>query len=118
MRAKLTQALFAAYPALYRGRVLSVRENLMSYGFACGDGWYPIIDRLSTTLTRHIGELPVEKRDDYYAFQVKEKFGALRFYMTRSTQEMEDAISAAAQESLRTCEECGEPGETNDEGRE
>ena len=116
MHAKLTQALFAAYPALYRGRTLGMQKNLMCFGFACGDGWYPIIDRLSATITQHVDKLPIEKREDYIAAQVKEKFGGLRFYMERSTKEMEDAIDAAEEESFRTCEECGEPGETGGEG--
>lgn len=45
------------------------------------------------------------------ASQVKEKFGTLRFYLTCGTDEMYDAIRVAEEESARTCEECGMPGE-------
>jgi hypothetical protein len=41
------------------------------------------------------------------AFQVKEKYGTLRFYMSISTQEIEDLIEKAEEESETTCEYCG-----------
>lgn len=44
------------------------------------------------------------------AMQVKEKYGTLCFYMTSSTDEMEDAISEAEAKSAVTCEDCGQPG--------
>ena len=45
------------------------------------------------------------------AAQVKEKFGTLRFYMTRYTDEIRELISSAETLSSVTCEECGSPGE-------
>lgn len=50
------------------------------------------------------------------AFQVKEKFGGLRFYMTCGTDEIYDLISKAEALSCKTCEECGEPGEERSGG--
>jgi len=44
------------------------------------------------------------------ASQVKEKFADLRFYMTCSTDEMEELIREAENKSEKTCEECGERG--------
>lgn len=44
------------------------------------------------------------------AVQVKEKFGSLRFYMHNSTEEMEELISKAEEETSKTCEACGKPG--------
>lgn len=46
----------------------------------------------------------------FRASQVKEKFGSLRFYMTASTDEMEDIIREAEHKSRVTCEGCGKRG--------
>ena len=49
--------------------------------------------------------------------QVKEKFGGLRFYLDSSaTEKLHDAIRLAEDESYKTCELCGEPGEPRREG--
>jgi len=84
----------------------------MVWGFP-GDGWEPIIRRLSEKLEAAIAALPAEERELCCASQVKEKFGSLRFYMNGSTDEMEAWISAAEDESERTCETCGAPGKNS-----
>lgn len=68
-----------------------------------GKGWHGIVARLV---------------DDLFAlgwngrvYQVKEKFGGLRFYAaTNGASEIHDRIEEAMNESYKTCEECGEPG--------
>tara|TARA_R110000850_G_scaffold205106_5_gene331294 strand:- start:578 stop:1213 length:636 start_codon:yes stop_codon:yes gene_type:complete len=50
------------------------------------------------------------------AFQVKEKFAGLRFYMTTQSDEITVLIEEAEALSLKTCEECGEPGEKTNTG--
>lgn len=45
------------------------------------------------------------------AAQVKEKLGGLRFYMTFSTDKMEELIGEAESKCDVTCEDCGKPGE-------
>ena len=45
------------------------------------------------------------------AFQVKEKMGGLRFYIDGSTDKHQNYISFAESMSVRTCEQCGAPGE-------
>ena len=44
------------------------------------------------------------------ASQVKQKFGALRFYMTTSTDKMEQAIEDFTLISSKVCEVCGQVG--------
>lgn len=46
------------------------------------------------------------------AAQVKEKFGGLRFYMTIESDEITTLIREAEALSFKTCEECGQPGES------
>jgi len=46
------------------------------------------------------------------AMQVKEKFGGLRFYVDRASEENYNYINFAECLSHQTCEECGAPGQT------
>lgn len=78
-------------------------------GLECDEGWWPIIAKLHEDL--------VVIDPDYQVVQVKEKFGGLRYY-TFSTAPLDidspfqARISEAEQEAARTCEVCGEPGQT------
>lgn len=67
-----------------------------------GAGWLPILDKLAEDL--------IAMGWDRDLHQVKEKFGALRFYIGAGTTEMHDRISAAELASAETCEICGAPG--------
>jgi hypothetical protein len=76
-----------------------------------GDGWEPLIRRLSKKLE------PIARETGLRAVQVKEKFGELRFYVRGAdgarklpaaiSEAVRAAISAAMEESSRTCEHCG-----------
>ena len=46
----------------------------------------------------------------FSAFQVKEKFGTLRFYMNRATKEINEVIAVAEARTETTCESCGGEG--------
>ena len=52
----------------------------------------------------------------YRFTQVKEKFGQLRIYMSRSDEDIEQVIYRAMEASMRTCEDCGKPGQRYNEG--
>jgi hypothetical protein len=67
-----------------------------------GPGWCGIVHRLVADL--------LELGWDGEVFQVKEKFGGLRFYIRDSTPAMSNRIFMAEGQSYRTCEQCGEPG--------
>lgn len=78
-------------------------------------GWDGIVERLHDKL--------VELVPDYEVFQTKEKFGGLRFYISPLGGDDEEVweqvyqlINEAEAESYRTCERCGQPGETRHEG--
>lgn len=91
MKLGLHEALIRDFPGLYTS---------LDWGFECGDGWEPLIRRLSAILE------PLGAK----ATQVKEKFGTLRFYAAACTDAAHDAIDAAENESETTCEDCGLPG--------
>lgn len=107
MREELDKALVNDFPLLYRDRYGDMRSTSMCWGFDCGDGWEPLIRRLSEKLEPIIKDKDLECR----ASQVKEKYGTLRFYMTSATDEMWAYIDEACRESKTTCEECGVKGE-------
>lgn len=79
----------------------------MCWGFDCCDGWLKLIDQLSADITA----LDEKNGTQTIAVQVKEKFGGLRFYIEGGSDAIHDLIDAAENESLKTCEMCGEPGE-------
>ena len=71
--------------------------------FECGNGWYPLIKDLITDL--------IELGWDKQVCQVKEKFGALRFYINTGSDEIFKKIHSYENQSYETCETCGEKGE-------
>lgn len=115
MKQELDDALVKDFPNLYQDRNASYSQTCMCWGFP-GDGWEPLIRELSAKLEKLILEIPEDKRKSYKAFQVKEKFGTLRFYMCASTKEMEALIDEAESKSETICEGCGAKAETREFG--
>ena len=109
MTPELDAKLCSDFPMLYGDRDDSMQVTCMCWGFP-GDGWEPLIRRLSEKLEAAIRALPKAERWYCRAMQVKEKYGTLRFYMTTETAEMSAWIEEAEAESARTCERCGAPG--------
>ena len=118
MKEELDKKLVKAFPLLYGDRNAPMQSTSMCCGFP-GDGWFDIIWDLSSKLEPLIQKCIDEDQDtELYpkAFQVKEKFGGLRFYMTCGSREIFDLTDEAEALSYKTCEECGEPGEKRDSG--
>lgn len=108
MRKELDDLLCQHYPDLFRDRHLDASESCMAKGFECGDGWFDLIDTLCHLIASKVKEgsmPPVVVR------QVKEKFGSLRFYFRGGNEETYELRRAAEEQSARTCELCGKPGE-------
>jgi len=78
-------------------------------GFAVGAGWWPMLETLCATVQSHIdqskGRCPQVTVD-----QIKEKFGALRFYYTGGDEFVSGVVYLAENLSSHMCEECGAPG--------
>lgn len=70
-----------------------------------GRGWWGLVQPL----------VKLANAKNLEIFQIKEKFGGLRFYAARD-EELEKAIRAAEDDSLITCEECGARGYLGGEG--
>ena len=115
MKKEYDEKLCKDFPNLYRKRNCSPMESCMYFGFEHGDGWFQIIYDLSGKLEKLILQLPENEREQYYASQVKEKLGTLRFYMSTETDEMEEAIREAEDLTEKTCEWCSKEGELRNE---
>jgi len=97
-----TEELFNKYPMLYRGKDKGPMKNLMCFGFECEDGWFDLVDELS----RQICELsPMTE-----AFQIKEKYGTLCFYVGGAESVVFDIIEEFEDCSSKICEVCSAPG--------
>lgn len=72
-----------------------------------GPGWIPLLDQLCTDL--------VALGWNREVYQIKEKFGGLRFYAKSDDnyQVLRPVLAAAEAKSLTICEHCGAPGELN-----
>ncbi len=107
-----TQKLYSDFPNLYRGKDKSPEESPMSFGFQCSDGWFSLIWKLSSDIEKNAAREGIDPQSGKWpeAVQVKQKFGALRFYLDNSTEELARLISEAAEESGKICEICGNPG--------
>lgn len=85
----------------------------MCRGFCCKDGWFDLIDTLCAQIQHHIDQTGAPQ---VVATQVKEKFGALRFYYDGGDSHIRSLVEMAVAKSKNTCEECGTPGEVFDGG--
>jgi len=99
MSPELEKKLVDKYPKLF--------SSQQFWGVECGDGWFDLLDYLCGSLiTYTYGD------EEIYVDQVKEKFGRLRFYLSREDDVMHGMVSMAEHMSGRICETCGERGET------
>jgi hypothetical protein len=124
MREELEAKLMERYGILFKGAE-DPRQSLMYFGFACGDGWYTIIENLCGCILNEYendmsqfkykleaGKVTEEDRPEpVRVVQVKEKFGGLRFYVDAASQTIHGMIRMAEAMSYHTCEDCGNPGE-------
>jgi hypothetical protein len=117
MREELDKKLVEDFPILYSQRHLGPMETCMCWGFECGNGWEPLLRRLSTQLDL----ISKSFMCGITVTQVKEKYGTLRFYYnTDASVDVDTIIRACVYQaealSGHICEECGEAGEANDSG--
>lgn len=76
-----------------------------------GKGWSVLLYVLFGSIKRYLSTV----RDDeflknFYVLQVKQKFGGLRIYISRSDKVILSLISEAEAASWEVCEECGKFG--------
>jgi ribosomal protein L37AE/L43A len=77
------------------------------FGFECEDGWYEMLNEMSEKIQEVI------KNNNFHSFgvfQVKEKFGSLRYYTMGSIPEIDEIIDEYEEKSCHICEVCGKTG--------
>lgn len=101
------KVLLDRYPALFTPREDDDMPNVVrAWGFECGDGWFSLLDTLCAEITAHAQANGLE----ITVRQIKEKFGALRFYLGGGDEFIGGLVSLAGRLSEHVCEECGKPG--------
>ena len=116
MKVELQKELFKRHEALLKKSKdpkVSSRNPFYLFGIECCDGWFNLLDKLMGKITKTC----TNKCDYPIIFQIKQKFGGLRFYIEslKSDDNVRDEIlkhiKEAEDESCQTCEICGEQGE-------
>lgn len=78
----------------------------------CGPGWNQIV----YDMCKEIQRVANEKKSHIYVLQIKEKFGGLRVYLSSYFDEIDEIIDRAEELAYVTCEICGGPGKTYNDG--
>jgi hypothetical protein len=84
-------------------------------GFACGEGWWPILEELCSNIQGHI-DWQKGKCTQVTVAQIKEKFGGLRFYYEGGDDAINGMVRMAESWAAHSCETCGAPGERRQGG--
>jgi len=116
MNAELEKQLVEKYPKIFSDYHGDYRQTCMAWGCECGDGWYWLIDNLCGSIQSYIDCNDHRKICQVTASQIKEKFGALRFYFSGGDDYIEGMVSFAEYLSESICEVCGKPGKIYDKG--
>jgi hypothetical protein len=109
MTRELEQNLVARWPSWFHVTG-DLSHTLMPLGFVHGDGWFALLWRLCEDLEPLVAEAEKESGKPFEVLQVKEKLGTLRLYVSQHTDEIDERINSAQEESSRTCELCGQSG--------
>lgn len=114
MNEQNTRKLVATAPLLYRnyGKE-NTGHSFPRWGFMCGDGWLDLLMRLSAKMEAELQTAlaaGTRKQDLPQASEIKEKFGLLRFHVSKQPALWREWIGEAERESGKTCEICGALG--------
>jgi hypothetical protein len=84
-------------------------------GFCIGEGWWPILEELCSSIQHHI-DWKKGACQQVTVAQIKEKFGGLRFYYEGGDDQVRGMVSMAESWAAHSCETCGAPGERRQGG--
>jgi len=120
MNSDLQNKLYKSYPLIFAEvNDPSACSSIKNFGVECGNGWFNMLDELCSKVEPIIREWAIQNPDKDHprAYQIKSKFGGLRFYMSCSYDssfmkgEAGRLISSAEIRSNKICSSCGESGE-------
>lgn len=121
MNHDLRDQLYKSFPRIFcRAKQLtegSIKRSQTPFtGLTVGDGWFQLIHDACFGLEAEFQLLSQEEQEaairngDYVIEQVKEKFGALRIYLSSYTGNMAEILHEAEHRSNEICEFCGKSG--------
>ena len=112
MRDELELKLSQKYPKILNRENVNGRYPYALFGIEAPSGWYDILDDALGKITQHLEDTPLieGKEHQFTVFQIKEKFGGLRFYVEGSDDVINNIINNAELRSDVTCQSCGKPG--------
>ena len=87
-----------------------IKEPIELFGYECGSGWFPYIQKAQDLLDEYNAEHPDEEPLEFV--QVKEKFGMLTIYLNRYPENIHEKIWDIEKEADDVCELCGVKGAT------
>ncbi len=107
--------LIQKYPWLKPRNPLTM-ENIDNFDYSytmlddMPDGWRKTFGMLMVEeIDKELKKLGDKRRDEYYIFDIKEKYGGLRWYDVGGTKEIDDIIDKYSTISEHVCIECGKP---------
>jgi hypothetical protein len=109
MRDVLEQELYLRYSWLEARNVWTGVKLGYCFPMECGDGWYKHIYGLCREIEGYYKEKGADI-NSLLIYQIKEKFGGLRFYVGNVIEGTFEIIERYENESEEVCEECGEEG--------
>lgn len=85
-----------------------LQNNLMAFGYDCGEGWHPLIEELFDKIQDIVNNNP--EYSELEIVQVKEKWATLTIYLNYYYPEIEKLIEEYQEKSAHICEVCGHKG--------
>jgi hypothetical protein len=98
MRDELDELLFQRYPSMFVQRHWPPDQTSMCWGFACGDGWFALIDSFCAEVQCMFSN---EFANPIIITQVKSKCDSLRIYFSGGDERVR-----AMSNLVRTLSEC------------
>lgn len=84
------------------------------FGLEINAGWYPLVEDLIAKIEGHLAEKQalglLDPDYPFSVFQIKEKYGTLRFYVSAADDTIFQWIREAEAKSASVCEFCGADG--------
>jgi len=114
MNKKLEKKLTTAYPRIFTE--LARPSSGGDWNIGCGDGWFDLLDTLCLNIQNYF-EYTMDEDLDLVVTDIHCERGGMRFFTDGGDDYIMGLIHMAETMSARMCEECGERGEIDIEGR-
>jgi len=101
MRNELEQILIEKFPLYYRPNPYGCNQE--RFCFETEDSWFDLLLELSEKIELMFKQYPLIYGESFTVFQVKEKFGELRFYYNINSEGLDYAVLSVIQLSLSKC---------------